>query len=177
MMEFQAVIRFGKSMMKVNFTDGFVSSRGEHPAKYTTDNFMVQQAIEQCSEFKRGRIKRIKVEQLDEEIPILHNPEPEPEIPASEPAKDASGEGATEDTETADPEEDKEEESDPEPEIPASEPMSTESMGLKQVIVSGNDEARDYLEREHGIGRSKIRTRTEIIAIGQQMGVDIVFEK
>ena len=177
MMEFQAVIRFGKSRMKVNFTDGFVSSRGEHPAKYTTDNFMVQQAIEQSSEFKRGRIKRIKVEQLDEEIPVLHNPDPELEIPASEPAKDASGEGATEDTETTDPEDDKEDESEQEPEIPASEPMSTESTELTQVSVSGNDEARAYLETQFGVAKSKMRTRAEICAIALQKGIVFVFAK
>ncbi len=36
MMEYQTVIKMGKSSMKVNFSDGSINSFGQNPAKFTT---------------------------------------------------------------------------------------------------------------------------------------------
>lgn len=64
MMEYQAVIKVGRNNMKVLFSDGSVSAMGVNPATFTTENFMVQHAIENSSDFKRGRIKVVNTIEL-----------------------------------------------------------------------------------------------------------------
>ena len=68
MMEYQALIPLGKVTLKILFTDGSMNSLGAHPAKFTTDNFMVQHAIENSSDFRRGRIQVLHVYELDEDV-------------------------------------------------------------------------------------------------------------
>lgn len=38
-----------------------------------------------------------------------------------------------------------------------------------------NDEAKDYLEQQFGVSRSKLRTRADIMACGEGYGVKISF--
>jgi len=70
MMEYQTIIRFGKNTLKVTFTGGSMNAIGVTPATFTTNNFLIQQAIENSSEFTRGRICIVKVVELDEELRI-----------------------------------------------------------------------------------------------------------
>ena len=70
MMEYQAIIKIGKATMKVPFSEGSMTAMGVNPARFTTENYMVQQAIEQSGEFRRGRIYKVSVIELDEEVKI-----------------------------------------------------------------------------------------------------------
>ena len=70
MMEYQSIIRFGKNTLKVTFTGGSMNAIGVTPATYTTSSFLIQQAIENSNEFKRGRIRIVRTIELDEEIHI-----------------------------------------------------------------------------------------------------------
>ena len=70
MMEYQAVVKIGKATMKVPFSEGSMTAMGVNPAKFTTDNFVVQHAIEQSGDFRRGRIHIVSVIELDEEVKI-----------------------------------------------------------------------------------------------------------
>ena len=74
MMEYQAIIKIGRATLKVMFTDGSMTAIGQNPAKYTTSDFLVQRAIENSSEFKRGRITIVNSIELDEEVRIERNP-------------------------------------------------------------------------------------------------------
>lgn len=56
------------------FTDGSMTAIGQNPAKYTTSDFLVQRAIENSSEFKKGRIQVVDTIELDEEVRIERNP-------------------------------------------------------------------------------------------------------
>lgn len=151
MMEYQAVIKLGRNSMRVNFSDGSVSAMGINPAIFTTENFMVQHAIENSADFKRGLIKRINVIDLDEELSI--------ERPASVAAEAVATpiEAAVE--VKAEPVEDANDAND----------------ANVQVEFSCKDDAKDYLEQTFGLVRSKLRTRDDIVAAGKANGVDIYF--
>lgn len=74
MMEYQTIIKIGRATLKVLFTDGSMTAIGQNPAKYTTSDFLVQRAIENSGEFKKGRIQVVDTIELDEEVRIERNP-------------------------------------------------------------------------------------------------------
>lgn len=74
MMEYQTIIKIGRATLKVLFTDGSMTAIGQNPAKYTTSDFLVQRAIENSSEYKKGRIVTVNTIELDEEVRIERNP-------------------------------------------------------------------------------------------------------
>ncbi len=162
MMEYQTVIKMGKSSLKVNFSDGSINSFGQNPAKFTTKNFMIQHAIEHSYDFRRGLIQIINAHELDEEVQISHNPVAiEPEfgddvVKAKVEDVVSGGTDGLEGTEVSDVTEGAE---------------STET----EVEFSTNDEAKQYLESQFGIQRSKLRTRADIEKAGMQYGVKIYF--
>lgn len=74
MMEYQAIIKIGRATLKVMFTDGSITAMGQNPAQYTTSDFLTQHAIENSSDFKRGRIQVVNTIELDEDVRIERNP-------------------------------------------------------------------------------------------------------
>lgn len=54
----ECVIRLtiGKANIVCNFTNGNLQSREPIPASYTTDNPIIQYALESCQRFQRGKI-------------------------------------------------------------------------------------------------------------------------
>lgn len=155
-MEYQAVIKVGNGRMKVSFTDGSMSAMGVNPATFTTDKFMVQHAIENSAEFKRGLIHIVSVIDLANEVHIERNT-PAPVSP-QEPLQEERPEAEEIDTEAAEQ---------PEPE----DSVDT----LTQVEFASNDEAKDYLEQNFGLVRSKLRNREDICKAGKANGVEIIF--
>jgi hypothetical protein len=188
MMEFQAVIKVGRNNMKVLFTDGSMNAMGVNPAKFTTTNYMVQHAIENSPEFKRGLIKRISVIDLDENVQIEHYtqpaaPAPEP-TPATESDNAPTAEPAPEQTAEAD-DDDADAEAESEiAEAPEAEQEDTEAgeapeakadLPRVEVEFAINDDAKDYLEQNYGAVRSKLRTRSDILAFAEAHNIDIKF--
>lgn len=57
--------RIGKALVRIDFTGGAINSTGVYPAQYTTDNPLFQRAIENSEAFRRGEIKRGRVETND----------------------------------------------------------------------------------------------------------------
>lgn len=176
MMEFQAVIKVGRNNMKIHFSDGSLSAMGNNPAKYTTDNYMVQHAIENSSEYKRGLIRLLNTVEMPGEVKVLRNGpkalnEPIPieinangtQKPASETAEPASEETpeATEGTEVAET-------------APASETAEAASE-LKQVEVHCNDDAKDYLADNFGVSKSKLRNKDIIASVAATYGIEFVY--
>lgn len=155
MMEYQAVIKVGKKNVNILFSDGSVSAMGTNPATFTTDNIILQIAIESSSDYKRGRIKTVNVIELDEE---LHIERPQ--------HREAVATEAVE--QQAEVEETIAEES-----VEATEESKTEE--LPKVEFTCNDDAKDYLEQTYGYVRSKLRNREDIIKAGKDNGVDIIF--
>lgn len=162
MMEYQVVVKIGKSSMKVLFSDGSVSAMGVNPATYTTDSFIVQQAIENSYEYKRGRIKTVNVIELDEEMRVERN-----KTKAEEDAMVVSeAEGKTE-AELAE-----------ETEVASEDNEESEAAVAQEgteIEFTCNDDAKDYLEEKYGYIRSKLRTRDDIIKAGKAHGLEIIF--
>ena len=173
MMEYQTVIKMGKSSMKVNFSDGSINSFGQNPAKFTTKNFMIQHAIEHSYDFRRGLIQIINEHELDEEVQISHNPvaiEPEfgdDEVKAKVEDVVSGGTDGLEGTEVSDVTEGTDAE--------VSDVTEGAESSATEVEFSTNDEAKQYLESQFGVQRSKLRTRVDIEKAGMQYGVKIYF--
>lgn len=172
MMEYQTIIRFGKNTLKVTFTGGSMNAIGVTPATFTTNNFLIQQAIENSNEFTRGRIRIVKVVELDEELRIERAkaaPVAVSQNVAETPAAlNAEGINTVEDTkgETA------------EQTSPTTEPMPEKQENvatMTQVEFSCNDDAKDYLEETFGFVRSKLHNREDIINAGKAQNVEIIF--
>lgn len=165
MMEYQAVVKVGKKNVSINFSDGSISAMGTNPATYTTDNIIVQNAIEASADFKRGRINIVRSIDLEEELPIFRNaptpaPTPQPPAPAESAAPAKTEETASEATE----------------EVKEETPEATEEpANLTQVEFSCNDDAKDYLEQNFGYIRSKLHNREDIVNAGKANGVEIIF--
>lgn len=174
MMEYQAVIKVGRNNMKVLFTDGSISAMGVNPATFTTENYMVQHAIENSTDFKRGRIKVVNTIELKEELRIERNSvKPAAEVPSPNSAPTPAPISAKsvdapvkEDENAPDTQADNEVEAEDNAEAV---PVTT------QVEFSCNDDAKDYLEQTFGFVRSKLRNREDIVAAGKARGVDIIF--
>ena len=205
MMEYQSIIKIGRATLKVLFTDGSITAIGQNPAKYTTSDFLVQHAIENSSEFKRGRITVVDTIELDEEVRIernpakpttLHAPSPAEAKPvAATAAKVEEPQGiADEPTEKTDAVDADEVESamldtpapevDIEPikdEVPSTEEDAAElsekdnEEGLTEVEFSTNQEAKDYLTKTFGVKSGTMKNRADIVAIGEANGVKIIF--
>ena len=205
MMEYQSIIKIGRATLKVLFTDGSMTAIGQNPAKYTTSDFLVQHAIENSSEFKRGRITVVDTIELDEEVRIernpakpttLHAPSPAEAKPvAATAAKVEEPQGiADEPTEKTDAVDADEVESamldtpapevDIEPiedEVPSTEEDAAELSesdnedGLTEVEFSTNQEAKDYLTKTFGVKSGTMKNRADIVAIGEANGVKIIF--
>ncbi|WP_438589959.1 hypothetical protein [Duncaniella muris] len=166
MMEYQAVIKVGRNNMKVLFTDGSISAMGVNPATFTTENYMVQHAIENSTDFKRGRIKVVNTIELKEELRIERNSvKPAAEVPSPNPAPTPAP-ISTKCENAPDTQADNKVEAEDNAETV---PVTT------QVEFSCNDDAKDYLEQTFGFVRSKLRNREDIVAAGKARGVDIIF--
>lgn len=205
MMEYQAIIKIGRATLKVMFTDGSITAMGQNPAQYTTSDFIVQHAIENSSDFKKGRIHVVNTIELDEEVRIernpakpttLHAPSPAEAKPvAATAAKVEEPQGiADEPTEKTDAVDADEAESamldtpapevDIEPiedEVPSTEEDAAELSesdnedGLTEVEFSTNQEAKDYLTKTFGVKSDTMKNRADIVAIGEANGVKIIF--
>lgn len=163
MMEYQSIIRFGKNTLKVTFSGGSMNAIGVTPATFTTENFLIQQAIENSGEYRRGRIRTVSTVELDEEVRIERAGAAgavEAEKSVAAPAEAAKAEAETANTPDA-----------------ADAPDVTEAADadMTQVEFSCNDDAKDYLEQTFGYVRSKLRNREDIVNAGKAHGVEIIF--
>ena len=205
MMEYQSIIKIGRATLKVLFTDGSMTAIGQNPAKYTTSDFLVQHAIENSSEFKRGRITVVDTIELDEEVRIERNPAKpstqqapspaeakpvtataakveEPQDIADEPTEETNAVDADEaesaSADTPAPEVDIEPIED---EVPSTKEDAAELSesdnedGLTEVEFSTNQEAKDYLTKTFGVKSGTMKNRADIVAIGEANGVKIIF--
>lgn len=205
MMEYQSIIKIGRATLKVLFTDGSMTAIGQNPAKYTTSDFLVQHAIENSSEFKRGRITVVDTIELDEEVHIERNPaKPSTQqAPSPAEAKPVAATAAkveepqgiadepTEETNAVDADETESASADTpatevdiepiEDEVPSTEEDAAELSesdnedGLTEVEFSTNQEAKDYLTKTFGVKSGTMKNRADIVAIGEANGVKIIF--
>lgn len=170
LVEWHAVLRMGKAYVKVPFTGGSITTQGVTPATFTTEDPIIQFAIERSPEYVNGKIKVVRRVDLKEVIKIEcnahkvasdvpgHSPAPIPTDCAATPVQE--GEKAP-DTQTSN-------------EAGAEDNAET-APAPTQVEFSCNDDAKDYLEETFGFVRSKLRNREDIINAGKAHNVEIIF--
>lgn len=195
MMEYQSIIKIGRATLKVLFTDGSITSLGQNPAHYTTSDFLVQHAIENSRDFKRGRIRVVNAIELDEEVRIERNHTASAQtarakVAASpavkvEKAADSAAPAKEEDTVVEDVAGSMEAVTGTAPDATEA---TTEAAGEAEdkaaegaatpteVEFCTNQEAKDYLANTFGV-KGALKTRAEIIAAGETYGVKISFVK
>lgn len=164
MMEYHTTARIGRNSIKVSFTGGSISNGCAQPARYTTSNLIMQNAIEGCADFLSGRIRLERVRELDEEIRI--------EAPTG--SAEASPEERPADAESISPEDrpaDAAEEhfGNQEQEMPA------EEAELEVVEASCKDVAKQYLEEHFGENPAKLRTRDDVQRCAAGHGIRFEF--
>ncbi len=181
MMEYQSIIKIGRATLKVMFSDGSMTALGQNPAKYTTSDFLVQRAIENSSEFKKGRIMVVNAIELDDEVRIERNTaQPSTQTargeadarPVAAAAKVAETQDtADEPTDEADAGEAEEAGTD----APADTEETSAAGGTTEVEFTDNQEAKDYLVKNFGVKSGSMRNREDIKAVGLTYGVTITF--
>lgn len=177
-MEYQAVIIVGKSRMKVPFSDGSMTAMGVIPCTFTTERFMVQHAIENSDEFKRGLIYIVNSTPLDGKVEI-ERPSSRPSVQTMKLIPDPTPNTASSSEREEQPAMVAVTTDEGVVEKPLEEAWPSKSEGqdapLTQVEFASNDEAKDYLEQNFGLVRSKLRNREDIFNAGKANGVEIIF--
>lgn len=178
MLEYQALIKVGSAKIKIPFTNGSTNESGRTPATFSTNNPIIQLAIENSKEFKCGLIRRVHTVNTDEEVYIesehvaLQGDEvADPHTPVDE---TGNNETPAEDEQGADTSDKAEQEKSTE-ETPTIQPVEdTVNTAIRKEFAC-NDDAKDFFETEFGVKRSTLRSRDAIIAYGKSNGIDVVF--
>ena len=153
MMEYQTIVRIGKSITKVNFTGGSINNGCRRPARFMTKNLVIQNAIEASNEYKRGRIRLERTITLNEEIPI-EGPRTiryEAEIGEPSPEDGPADAALSPDDKPADEE--------------------GEAEGLTEVEATCKDVAKQYLQDHFGERPAPLRTWADVQACAAKHGI------
>ena len=173
MLDYQALIKVGSAKMKISFTNGSSNEAGRTPATFSTDNPIIQLAIENSKEFKSGLITKVHVVNTDEEVYIEseHVALQGDEVADTHTPADETGnnEVPAEDEQGADTPDKAEQET------PAMQPDEETVNTATCKEFTCNDDAKDFFETEFGVKRSTLRTRADIIAYGKNNGIEVVF--
>ncbi|MGM9694758.1 MAG: hypothetical protein ACI3YC_07100 [Alloprevotella sp.] len=157
-MDYQAIIKVGKANISIMFSDGTMTAFGSNPAKFTTDNFIIQQSIERSNEFKKGFIKVLQSVELDEDLKFESN----------------AGEVVKSKEEVSKKESPKKKKTLAE-EVKENPQIAGTTKSPVCVEFEFNDEAKDYLEKEFCVNRGTLINRQSIVECGKKYGVDITF--
>lgn len=175
MLDYQALIKVGSAKMKISFTNGSSNEAGRTPATFSTDNPIIQLAIENSKEFKSGFITKIHVVNTDEDVYIEseHVALQEDEVVNTSSETGNNEELTGEKQGTGTPDKKEQEQSADETPVTQPEEETVNTSTCKEFTC--NDDAKDFLEAEFGAKRSSLRTRADIIAYGKNNGIDVVF--
>lgn len=175
MLDYQALIKVGSAKMKISFTNGSSNEAGRTPATFSTDNPIVQLAIENSKEFKSGLITKVHVVNTDKDVYIESEhvalQEDETVDTSSDTSNNEELTGEKQGTDTPDKKD--QEQSVEETPVTQAEEETVNTSTRKEFTC--NDDAKDFLEAEFGVKRSSLRNRADIIASGKSNGIDVVF--
>lgn len=163
LIEWHALLRMGKATVKVHFTGGSITTQGVTPATFTTENPVIQFAIENSPEFAGGKIKIVRSVKLKEAVEIESNMA-DASMPSA--ATDGGEQATASDEQGACLQV---------PGEAAGESNPEATPAVTQVEFSCNDDAKDYLEQTFGCVRSKLHNREDIVNAGKSCNVEIIF--
>lgn len=187
-MEWVALIECGKATVKVHFSGGSLTGYGVTPAEFTTQNPMTQAIIENCKEFKSGKIfllreiegtgkfkEFVRGQHANEGNHLGGQAATASAIAGT--ALDADGTSKTPAAASADDEEPMSDPINDEETEPADNEESTDDTeaetvedseatvtadGKAIIDVTDLDDARDYLCENFGIARSSLRSNVSV---------------
>lgn len=176
--EWYANIRAGKATVRVLFSGGAMTTQGVTPATFTTNDPIVQLAIEHSEPYRNGKIKLIKTYPTNEDVAVErnHHKENAPIIeptPPTTPTNNAVEEKGTDDVAQADTSTEDSAESDADQEIEQTESANGDTINTIVKVTCDRD-AAEYLREKYGIALSKLRSKAAISAAAKQYG--IIFE-
>ena len=186
MMECQIVIKIGNtSKMNVLFSDGSITATGITPATFTTDNFMVQHAIERSHDFKNGRIYIVRSIELNKEVKIeRNNPTSEKKDSEIKPLKTKTKVVSTEKTEENKGNEDdetadqntSEENKGNEDDLGIVQVTEIESAtdGKTKVDIADLESAKQYLSETFGEAKSNFRSKKSVLEFAESKNIEFV---
>jgi hypothetical protein len=176
-MEYVAIIKMGKTTLRVPFTGGTITAYGVNPATFSTSNPIFQRAIETSEAYKAGRIVKLTEVALSgtNAIKLEHNPEKQAEAESAKPEAsepEAQTEVATEEggNEEQAPEEQAE---DSEPEAVAEVQSDAE---LTKVTVTCLEDAALYLKENFGVTNRQVRSKKAAETIAAANGIEFVWD-
>ena len=149
LLEWHGIVNSGGINMKVDFVNGSVTAFGVSPATFTTEHALTQAIIENSEQFKKGKIRIVRVVQLEEEAP-----DPAPAQKKVEAKKE-----------------------EPEPEVKAEEQpaeKTEEKAEVKKVEVSCADDAKDYLVTNFGVAARNLRSLKAINDTAAKYNIEFV---
>ncbi len=194
LMEWYCRINCGGTSVNLPFKGGTISGTGSTPAKYTTENPLLQAIIENSEHFRSGRIVLISVVEGSGRYKIAEPgdkpaPKEEDESPkGNEPGDKPAPKSFDKNPKSFDKNPKEEDESpklpagDPvgeqgEPGEPEAEPATEENGEVPEAItVSSLDDAKDYLNEHFGIAKSQLRSRNAIEERAKENGVVFFFK-
>ena len=172
--EKHTVFYLGKTKVNVSFTGGIVTKKGVTPATFTTDDPIVQVAIENSADFKKGVIRLQSQYLMHGEVKIgknatkkpeertegktMENPEPTPE-PTPEPCAEEIPEVTDVASEEAD----------------SGGQEAEDAVGLEVVDASCKDVAKQYLQEHYGENPAPLRTRADVQECAARHGITFNF--
>lgn len=186
MMEYVAVIKLGKTTLRVPFSGGTITAYGVNPATYSTSNPIYQRAIENSEAYRSGRIVKMSETLLSGENKIKL--ERNPEKPASEPTAasdetfDETNGETTEETEPIEGESVSETAENEAAENETADETSDETINedgtnlpLVEVEVTCLEDAATYLKENFGVANRQVRSKASAETIGKANGVKFVW--
>lgn len=170
MMEYQTIVRVGKNSVKVNFSGGSISNGCMQPARFSTKNLIIQNAIETSDEFMKGRIRLEKAIGLNEEIKVEKPASTIDNAQCTMPNQGDSGNLLSPEDKRADPEAETSRRQDEEQSVDSGERDSQEGE-LQEVEVSCKDVAKQYLQDHFNERPAPLRRWDDVQACAAKHGI------
>lgn len=158
LMDFTTQIKIGKATLSVHFTGGALTAYGVTPAKYSTSNPFIQHVIENCEQYRNGRIHLVDTMEVPDDKAAIER--------KSKLAAKKSAAGTTENQSLSEKSE------------PVSEEANEEKPNMPMVSVTDKPDAIEYLKEhfpEKGFTATKLRTDAAFLAACEECGVQFTF--
>ncbi len=186
--EKRTTFHLGKTKVHVSFTGGQVTKKGVTPATFTTDDPIVQLAIEKSKDFESGAVTLLSKYPVRGEVKIGMNPPETVETEALNaimPETEQRAAAIAPETTVTDTAE-KNPEPNPEPQIEEAaqdeveaetekNPEEVDTNNLETVEVSCKDVAKQYLEEHYGENPTPLRTIKDVQECAAKYGIRFDF--
>ena len=173
LMEWVCNIPVGKTRLRVEFSGGVLTQYGNTPAKFVTDDLLKQAIIENSKQYKSGKITLLScIESSEEETRRIEGAQTQ-SASVAQPAEEVESSSSAV--------------AQPASVAPSARSVSAQSSAsscalppsagespaseAREVEVASLDDAKEYLNKNHGIAVRNLRSRQAIIDAAKECGV------